>query len=289
MNMTNKPKVKADTQKIPQSIVFTAQLLEKISPKLATAFAAKLFVTPIKHKIPKREWQMDGQSKQSKMMVPKIQKEIHLYRYGTGSKKVLLVHGWSGRGTQLFKIADLMVGLGYEVISFDAPAHGKSSGNSSIMLEFIASIHEINQLHGPFDLAIGHSLGGMAILNAIKENFKVEKSVIIGTSDIITDIVHDFTNKLGLKEKIAYAMQNKFERKYQVPMNDYSGSRAAQGVKIPVLVIHDAQDGDAPVQAAHQICQYLEKHELMITTGLGHRKVLGDEAVLERIRRFVLS
>ena len=287
--MTNKPKVKADTQKIPQSIVFTAQLLEKISPKLATAFASKLFVTPIKHKIPKREWQMDGQSKQSKMMVSKIQKEIHLYRYGAGSKKVLLVHGWSGRGTQLFKIADLMVGMGYEVISFDAPAHGKSSGNSSIMLEFIASIHEINQLHGPFDMAIGHSLGGMAVLNAIKENFKVKKSVIIGTSDIITDIVLDFTQKLGLKEKIAYAMQSKFEKKYQVPMNDFSGSRAAQGVKIPVLVIHDEQDGDAPVQAAHQICHYLEKHELMITTGLGHRKVLGDEAVLEIIRAFVLS
>lgn len=287
--MTNKPKVKADTQKIPQSIVFTAQLLEKISPKLATAFAAKLFVTPIKHKIPKREWQMDGQSKQSKLNIPMIQKEIHLYRYGTGEKKVLLVHGWSGRGTQLFKIADLMVNLGYEVVSFDAPAHGKSSGNSSIMLEFIASIHEINKVHGPFDVAIGHSLGGMAILNAIKDNFHVEKSVIIGSGDIITDILLDFTNKLGLKEKIAYAIQSKFEKKYQAPMNDFSGSRAAQGVKIPVLVIHDAQDGDVPVQAAHQICHFLEKHELMITTGLGHRKVLGDEAVLNRIRTFVIS
>ena len=287
--MTNKAKVKPDTQKIPQSIVFTAKLLEKISPKLATAFAAKLFVTPIKHKIPKREWHMDGQSRQSKLNIPKIQKTINLYEYGTGEKKVLLVHGWSGRGTQLVKIADLMVSLGYQVISFDAPAHGKSAGNSTIMIEFIASIHEINRLYGPFEFAIGHSLGGMAILNAIKENFAVKKSVIIGSGDIITDIVLDFTEKLGLSESIAYSMQKKFEKKYQVPMNDFSGARAAQAVKIPVLVVHDEQDGDVPVKAAHQICKYLSNHELMITSGLGHRKVLGDEAVLERIRTFVTS
>jgi hypothetical protein len=32
------------------------------------------------------------------------------------------------------------------------------------MVDFIASIKEINKLHGPFEAAIGHSLGGMSIL-----------------------------------------------------------------------------------------------------------------------------
>lgn len=285
--MTHKKDVKAVTQKIPKIILITAQFLEKISPRLATIFAAKLFITPIKYKIPKRELQMDSNSKQTKITVTKIQKVVNIYDYGKGEKKVLLVHGWSGRGTQLVKIADLMVSLGYQVISFDAPAHGKSPGNSTIMIEFIESIHEIDRLYGPFEFAIGHSLGGMAILNAIKENFKINKSIIIGSGDVITDIVHDFTNKLGLSNRIAISMQEKFEKKYQVPMNLFSGATTAQYVKIPVLVIHDDQDGDVPVHAAHQICNQLSSHEKMITSGLGHRKILGDQAVLEQIKFFV--
>jgi alpha-beta hydrolase superfamily lysophospholipase len=43
-----------------------------------------------------------------------------------------------GRGTQLFKIADELLKQGYSTISFDAPAHGKSPGKTTIMVDFIA-------------------------------------------------------------------------------------------------------------------------------------------------------
>ena len=99
--------------KIPKSILFTAKLLEVTSPKLATLFAAKLFTTPIKHKLPKREHEMDAQSSQLTMSIPAINKEIVVYKYGKSDKKILLVHGWSGRGTQLVKIADVLLKLGY--------------------------------------------------------------------------------------------------------------------------------------------------------------------------------
>jgi hypothetical protein len=42
-----------------------------------------------------------------------------------------------GRGTQLFKIADELLKQGYSTISFDAPAHGKSPGKTTIMVDFI--------------------------------------------------------------------------------------------------------------------------------------------------------
>ena len=77
---------------------------------------------------------MERESVQKSIEVSEIQKEIVLYEYGKSNKKVLLVHGWSGRGTQLVKIADELLKMGYMTISFDAPAHGKSKGNSSIMI-----------------------------------------------------------------------------------------------------------------------------------------------------------
>jgi esterase/lipase len=53
-----------------------------------------------------------------------------VYQYGQSDKKVLLVHGWSGRGTQLVKIADALLKSGYSTISFDAlESHLKSDYN----------------------------------------------------------------------------------------------------------------------------------------------------------------
>jgi pimeloyl-ACP methyl ester carboxylesterase len=285
--MSKNKEIEAQTLKIPKVILITAKLLEVISTKLVTKFAAKLFTTPIKHKIPKREFHMDKESVQEKVFVPSINKEIVVYHYGKSEKQILLVHGWSGRGTQLVKIADELLNLGYSTISFDAPAHGKSKGNSSIMVEFIASILELEKQFGPFEFAIGHSLGGMAILNAIREKLKVRKVVLIGSGDIIQDIIDDFIKKLELDPEIGIKLREHFEKKYGVEMNYYSASIAAKEVLIPVLIIHDENDVDVNVKAAYNIKENLNISELMITKNLGHRKILGNNEVVQRIVTFI--
>lgn len=285
--MIKKTQLNNQSLKIPKSILLTAKLLEAISSKLATLFAAKLFLTPIKHKIPKREWHMEQNSFQSELLVTSIKKKINIYKYGQGEKKILLVHGWSGRGTQLVKIADQLVNLGFQTISFDAPAHGKSEGKTTIMTEFIASILEIEKQFGPFEFAIGHSLGGMSILNAIKQGFKVKKAVTIGSGDTIQDILDDFVSKLNLNPKIAGMLKNHFEEKFGEPMENYSAHFAAKKVKIPVLVIHDKNDHDVAINTAYNIDKHLENSELMITENLGHRKILGNEIVINRIIEFL--
>lgn len=285
--MTKKVAIPTQSLQIPKPILITAKFLEVISPKLAMLFAAKLFVRPIKHKIPKREIHMVQKSSQSKLFVPSLKKNIVVYNYGESDKKILLVHGWSGRGTQLVKIADEMLKLGYSTISFDAPAHGKSDGKTTIMTEFIASIIEIEKQFGPFEFAIGHSLGGMSILNAIKQNLNVKKAIIIGSGDIIQDVIDDFIQKLQLKPKIGLLLKNHFEKKYNEPMENYSASFSAKSVTIPVLIIHDKDDDDVALKAAHNIHKHLKNSTIMITEGLGHRKILGDTKVIESIKEFI--
>lgn len=285
--MAKKKDVQTQTLKIPKLIVLTAKFLELISPKWVTLFAAKLFTTPLKHRIPKREFHMDQNSVQSTILIPAISKEIVVYEYGKSERKILLVHGWSGRGTQLVKIADALLELGFSTISFDAPAHGKSKGNSSIMTEFIASILELEKQFGPFELAVGHSLGGMSILNAIKQNLQLKKAIIIGSGDIIQDIIDDFVKKLELKPRISNLLREHFENKFQEKMNNYSASEAAKAVKIPLLVIHDENDADVNVKAAHHIKDNLENAEILITRDLGHRKILGNKDVIAKIIEFI--
>ncbi len=273
--------------KIPNIIIFSAKICAFISTKLVTKFAARIFTTPIKHKVPKRELEMDAKSIQELIYIPSIDKSVITYSYGESPRKVLLVHGWSGRGTQLFKIADELLANGYSTVSFDAPAHGKSKGKTTIMSEFIASILEIEKQFGPFEIAIGHSLGGMSVLNAIKDGLNVKKAVIIGSGDIIQDILDEFTFKLGLRKEISNLLREAFENKYKVKMDDFSAYRAAQKVKIPVLVMHDKDDPEVHVKAGIHINENLENGTLYLTEGLGHRKILGNQNVIKKILEFI--
>lgn len=283
------PNKKSPTEtQVPKIIILIGRFLYRISPVLAEKFARRLFITPIKHKIPKREFQMEAASQQSKLFVPSINKEIVVYTYGNSNKKILLVHGWSGRGTQLVKIADAFLENGYATISFDAPAHGKSGTKTTLMLEFIESILEVEKQYGPFEFAVGHSLGGMSILNAVKKGLQIKKAVVIASGNSVINIVNTFTEKIGLPNKVAVLMKNNFEKKYHLEMESFSAYVVAKEVKIPVLVIHDNDDEDISVSEAYHLAENLSNKEILITNNLGHRKILGDLKVIEKIVEFFL-
>ncbi len=273
--------------KIPKSILLFAKFLQFIYPKFAMLFAAKLFGTPFKHKIPKREFYMNENSNQTKVFISSINKEIVVYQYGDSDKKVLLVHGWSGRGTQLFKIADELLKNSYSTISFDAPAHGKSTGKTTSMPDFMASIHELSKQFGGFEFVIGHSLGGMATLNAVKEGLKIKKAVIIGSGNRVLDIFEDFISKLKLSKKVLLLLVLYFEKKANKTMDSLSSYIVSKDITIPVLIVHDKNDYEIPVECAFEIHKNLKGSELLITEKLGHRKILGDKIVIEKIINYL--
>jgi len=276
-----------NVSEIPSGIKYTAKVLQALSTTLTVTFAKTLFTTPIKYKLPKRELEMDKNSIQELLYIPSIDKKIMTYSYGNAPKKVLLVHGWSGRGTQLVKIADRMLEMDYSTISFDAPAHGKSPGKQTLMIEFIQSILEIDKKYGPFEFAIGHSLGSMSILNAVKQGLQVNKLVLVGSGDSVNDIVADFIKKLELKPLIGEKMKAIFEKKYNEEMENLSSYKAAENISIPALILHDKDDEDVPYTAGENIHKHLKNSQLIITKELGHRKILGDKKVIQHIANFL--
>ncbi len=284
----NDSSISNNIPKIPTSVIFTGKVLQFISPFLATKFAIKLFITPIRFSTPEREKMMAESAQKEMLYVPEIKKEVMVYTYGYSKRKVLLVHGWSGRRTQLLAIADKLLENGFMTISFDAPAHGKSGGKTTMMTEFIATTKLLEEKLGPFEIAVGHSLGGMTILNSVKKGLKIKKAIVIGSGDMITDIMKEFLYKLELQPKIATKMKRLFYKIFGEDIDNYSGSVAAKGVKIPTLVIHDTEDKDVPVSCAYNIRQNLKQGEILITNGLGHRRVLKDSKVINRIIEFIL-
>lgn len=287
--MKKKKKDKLPVQRllVPTYILVTGKILSSISPFLASRFAAKLFLTPFRYKLPEREIEMDQNSVQSTQKVPEINREIVVYEYGNTPKKVLLVHGWSGRGTQLAKIAEALLEKGYSSISFDAPAHGKAPGKMSMMPFFIESIHYLDRKYGPFEALIGHSLGGMSSLRAIKDGLQTKKLVIIGTANSVTHITREFTKNLKMSEKVARKMKAYFDHKFNEDMDNYSGAVSAKGLTTPTLIIHDEEDVDVHVSSAYEINDALENSQLYITKGLGHRRILGNKDVINKITTFI--
>ena len=57
-------------------------------------------------------------------------------------------------------------------------------------------------------------------------------------------------------------------------------------VKIPMLLVHDRDDLEIPFEHALKIQQTLRNAELIATSGLGHRRILKDPAVIDQISRF---
>jgi alpha-beta hydrolase superfamily lysophospholipase len=58
---------------------------------------------------------------------------------------------------------------GYEVLAFDAPAHGRSSGKRVNAIIFRDFIKFVCQHYGPVQSFIAHSFGGLAVCMALAE------------------------------------------------------------------------------------------------------------------------
>lgn len=286
---TSKDRILPQSLAIPNKVKKLSRFIQFLSPTLVTKFSLKLFSTPIKFPMPKREKTMWESAQKIKLKVEIINREIDVLTYGYSQKKVLLVHGWCGRSTQLFMVADKLLEKGYMVVSFDAPAHGNSEGKTTLMPEFVESIHAIEKKHGPFDAAVGHSLGGMSLYSAYANGFKTNKIISIGSGDTISEVLLNFTNNLTLKPKIAKRMKKYYDKALQRDIDLNASSETAKQVDIPALVVHDSLDGDVSVSCAYNIRQNLQQGSILITKGLGHTKILRDKETMSKVVEFIIS
>lgn len=263
------------------------KLIERISPELGMRAAAYIFSKPLKFKLPEKELKALAYCQQILVAVPEINETIMCFEWKNKGEKVLLAHGWSGRGTQLYAIAENLYKKGYHVVSFDAPAHGKSTGKATNMLQWVATIKMLNIHYRGFDIFIGHSLGGMAILKFCEQPTNAKKIITIGSGDLMRTIFDNFINAIGLNFKTSERMKTYFQDKYKVKINEYDASYVVKKQQTPTLIIHDEDDRDININCALNIHKHHPNSTLMTTSGLGHRRILRDEKVVHKIISFI--
>ena len=82
-------------------------------------------------------------------------------------------------------------------------------------------------------------------------------------------------------------MTTYFEEKYEVNIDDFSPFVAAQKIQTPTLLIHDEEDYDVHVNCSETIAKHHPNAKVIKTKGLGHRRILKDNMVMQHIKSFI--
>lgn len=208
-----------------------------------------------------------------------------------GNKKLLIVHGFRSASANFKHFAEKLSARGYEVLAFDAPAHGLSEGKTINALVYKNFVHAINEHFGPFDAYLAHSFGGLAVslhLEEIPDNAPI-KTVLIAPAANTRQLCEDFFKEMRLKDP---AVQQHFYNCISHISNKdvewFSINRAAMGIKGAVLWLHDSGDKVTPVDDALQLQQkHLPNFRFLFTSNLGHRRIYRDENVVSAIIDFL--
>lgn len=274
--------------KVPVFIRRLTSFLEFIHWRLALYYVLKLFLTPIRFPIPKREIAVRKEA--VKHTIPLHKKEAQLFEWGVGDKRVIMMHGWSGRASQFFRLTEKLVDEGYHVFSVEGPAHGDSPFHKTDMLEFIQALEWTIRHHGPFDTAIGHSLGGMALFNVHGRGSGVFKHIItIGTPANVRAVINQFCEAVNASSKVAAGLVHNIEKNYGLTVDEVSTDTLAAIWNPGGLIFNDKQDKDVSISFAYELAKVWSKAELVVSDGLGHRRILSDPKVHRRILQLLNS
>jgi pimeloyl-ACP methyl ester carboxylesterase len=202
---------------------------------------------------------------------------------------VVLVHGWSGRGAQLGGFAQPLVDAGYRVVAFDAPGHGRSSGNRTTIFRIASALAEVNRCYGPFTGAVGHSFGNPVIGLALSQGqIGVARVVAISPPLNAQGLVEKFGRGIHAPE----AVRRRFGPRLEAEFGDDIWQRVslehlAPQLNAKALIIHDAEDFGVPWQEGARVAELWPDAEFWRTAGLGHLRILRDKDVIARAAAFI--
>jgi pimeloyl-ACP methyl ester carboxylesterase len=263
-------------------------ILEWLSTKLASRLALRIFLTPPQSRASR--WERSFEQRGTRDVVRLGSKRLRLLRHGAGSKTALLVHGWGSRSTQLGSYAESLISAGYCVYSLDGPAHGESTGSSTDMIEFANGVALAAEQLSDLDVVVGHSFGAACTLLATDRfALKTKRLVLISCFADVRFIMEAFARFFRIGMPVVDDMRRQLEHRYKntVRLDQVSPRLLIRNYRKPVLLIHDQDDEEVPIEHARTLQSGNANVRLFATEKLGHRKILRDDSAISAIVAFL--
>lgn len=264
------------------------KLLSTISKKKAAEQAFALFCTP---------------QRRNKKPLPKIFEQAERLQFKLdglliqgwrwnhpAERKLLILHGYESSATNFDRYVKPFIKKGYEVLAFDAPAHGRSGGKKITAPLYKKTIQEIHKQYGPVKSYMAHSFGGLAVSLALEEiNHTDEyRLALIAPATETSTAIDTFFNFLQLDNVLRTEFEKIIIQRGGVSSNWYSINRALRHIRAKTLWIHDEDDDITPLSDVLKVQAQNYPHvEYVITKGLGHRKIYRDNKVTKSIVDFL--
>lgn len=268
------------------------QLLQRTSPKSATKLALKLWSTVPIYKLSFQEKMLieSARAKRIPFQNSKYQTTQNtyytIYSWGQGPR-VLLVHDWGACGAQMASLARPLVKAGYQVIAFDALAHGDSPGKQTDVMETVAIIKDIDEKSKGFHAIIGHSYGALAAGIALHEGVKANKFVVCSAATALDFYLRKFSKKLNASREMRGRIIVNVTNLLKTTVEKLSLVHLATRLNRPILILHDQDDKVIDHQEAISLSKCWPGSELVITQGLGHLGILQDSKTIQKIKQYI--
>ena len=275
---------------MPFAVHFIRFIFSRIGPFFPNFFgnrAYELWFSTQRYKTPAKELPAKDSATTSIMDAHGL--PVRIYQWGTpNAPKVLFAHGWSGRGTQCAYFIEPLLQAGFQVVSFDGPAHGETPGKQTSILQFADVILQIDKQYGPFDSAITHSFGGMLLAYAMTLGMNIKRIVCICPPDKFDTIFNGFQHTLNLPDVVMRVVNNKFYATHGYHLREaISTINTVKKLNNHALIIHDADDTDVPLSCGKNVADAWPNAKFIKTEGLGHRRIMRDADVIKTSIEFL--
>ena len=195
---------------------------------------------------------------------------------------VIYMHGMGDSRRSSVSIADHFVRAGFDVLAYDSRAHGESGGEACTF-----GVYEKQDLARVMAgikarpiVLLGNSLGAAVSLQAAAQSPDVAAVVSVSVFSDLRRVARDrapfFASEGNIRDAFAIAEQEGHFR-----FEDASPVTAARHIKIPVLVIHGAEDDDTrPVHSQRVFEALAGPRQLILVPGAGHNDVVTGQLLL---------
>lgn len=256
-----------------------------LSSKIGGRHAFFVFCYPFKAKITAKQQEFLNTSHQFKLPVEDF--EIQCYRWGSGPKNILFVHGWQSNTYRWKKFIESLPQDEFTIYSFDAPGHGNSGSLIGNVPLYEKSIQIMMAHIGSAESIISHSIGSFSSLYYIKQNpqFQPNKLVTLAIPDSIDDFLDYYFSTLKLSSKTKRNFKKYFINYTQKDLSFFNVENLVSSNNSSGLIIHDEDDKRVTVDYSKKLHKLWPQSKLVITTGLGHK--LKDENIVNMVRDFI--
>jgi pimeloyl-ACP methyl ester carboxylesterase len=199
----------------------------------------------------------------------------------------LLLHGWGGSAAQFAAIAPALVARGVSVLAIDGPGHGHSSGRDSSIPAMRDVLIELGRREkGPISI-VGHSGGAVAAALAVASGLETLRLAFVGPTIDPGALMEQQALSSGFSPALLAGVKRRTEERFRLPWTALRILPLAAARSEPLLVVHDREDNEVPWQEGADLADAWPRARLLLTHGLGHRRILYDRVAAETVANFI--